>query len=146
MASEVVLFRGKRLDNGQWVVGSLVKMGPIGYVHHFILPEYASAFYDIEVDPATVGQYTGLTDKNRKKIFEGDIVRGEGSKRSQDNFVILWSPAVCGFTAGTGKRVWPALNHATIRAYEIVGNIFDNPDLAQDFMGVQYDQKNRTGR
>lgn len=61
-------------ERGRWFEGSLVKMGPVGYTHYYILPDYASAFYEIEVIPSTVGQYTGLTDKNGKKIFQGDMI------------------------------------------------------------------------
>ena len=126
-----LLFRGKKKVSGKWVVGSLVKMGPVGYVCYFILPDYASAFYDIEVDPDTIGQYTGLTDKNGVKIFEGDILAGSCGGKPLEYFEVWWSEASCGFVAGRGERMRPNMNQATVGRYEIAGNIYDNPELLQ---------------
>ena len=125
-----ILFRGKRIDNGEWVHGSVIVF-PCGGTCIAKKTELDFELEQIEVDPATIAQCTNLTDKNNAKIFEGDIIWGTGSKANMDNFVIRWSEAICGFTAGEGKRVWPNLNQATIGNYEIVGNIHDNPELLE---------------
>ena len=125
-----ILFRGKQLDNGEWVYGYYVHIGPVSCQRAYIIPEYASSLYVNEVDPSTVGQYTGLKDKNGKRIFEGDIAKVLQGKDKDIAYV--------GFENGA-FMLYPKTGNIyerTLWSYwyndwdvEVIGNITDNPEL-----------------
>lgn len=86
-----ILFKAKRLDNGDWVDGFYCCIGPAGQEKHYIIPAYASAFYGVEVDPATVCQYTNIDirweawpSSEVHKIFTGDML-GEWGEDEDGN-------------------------------------------------------------
>ena len=142
-------FRGKRLDNGEWVYGSLlVSAGGDAYIGTWLIksqPIYAECgrrngktndrFNGIglaRVDPETVGQYTGLKDKNGKKIFEGDIVAlvfRDGIQR--DIGTVKYGNFNC--SCCDGVYGWYVDRHGDIRNIQeygiALGNIYDNPEL-----------------
>ena len=134
-----ILFRGKRLDNGEWAEGFY-----ISHLNacHYIIPFRTGGFEAIDnsfyvhkwfkVDPSTIGQYTGLKDKNGKMIFEGDILLlddmngivnyGTGCfcvKLPSPNYLYLNNPAI-----DMVLNEYPGL--------EIIGNIHDNPELLKE--------------
>lgn len=123
-----ILFRGKRTDNGEWVQGYICRYGWIGKEKDYIIPDYASALYTAEIDPETVGQYTGLTDMNGRKIFEGDTVWNsydeDYGKVEWDNdmakFIITFPTFTVDFANVYGEEL------------EIVGNVYDNPELIKE--------------
>lgn len=122
-----ILFRGKRVNNGEWFQGYPCHYGWIGKEKDYIIPDYASALYTAEVDPETIGQYTGLTDVNGNKIFEGDVVRYDYEEErgivQWDNdtarFIITCSTFISDFDSVYGEEL------------EIIGNVYDNPELLE---------------
>ena len=115
-----ILFRGKDIA-GNWHYGV-----PLVFTEDYICMT-APHTYNKSVIPATVGQFTGLTDKNGKRIYEGDIVANawERGVVSYGDFNCSCCDGVFGWSFG----------NADIRNYdnyEVIGNIHDNPELLED--------------
>lgn len=114
-----------RYKNGDWVYGLVSRLGSEKYDIPMEMTN-TDGTSGIDVDRKTVGQYTGLTDKNNVRIFEGDIIHGFGG-----NFAVCWSPEICSFVAGEGRRIRPAMTYGTMKSFEVIGNIYDNPELME---------------
>ena len=139
-----ILFRAKldeRID--EWIKGSLWYDSDstahiIGYRYWGEISKDDLSDLDLiswKVIPKTIGQYTGLTDKNGKKIFEGDIVRALLSWDGEDVADvgrIFYSEELCGFyrTSKVFGDGCPSMSYTD--EYEVIGNIYDNPELIGD--------------
>ena len=119
------LFRGKMIANGKWSEGNLLvtKQGCCITPDATVLGSYGA------VNPNTVGQYTGLTDKNGTKIFEGDVVR-YGDTAHRVVFEQRNGTAYFGLVYSTLETA-PFDNYQDLRQIEVIGNIHDNPELLE---------------
>ena len=126
-----ILFRGKRTDNGEWVYGNYVKgcVEDFAYIVEFGNKELCRNY--VEVIPETVGQYTGLCDKNGKKIFEGDIIREQYAEYMHEDFYIEYVKSCTCFHA-----IYIPTRQIKFSFYhgggEVIGNIHDNPELLKE--------------
>ena len=124
-----ILFRGKDPESGEWYYGYYVKRND-GDRGSLILEDYFLESYEI-VKPETVGQYTGLTDKNGAKIFDGDILEGDLEDRLDPG--AKWRSIVVWGTFGwmcKGRQTLP-MDEFDILEGEVIGNIYDNPELVK---------------
>ena len=113
-----ILFKGKRVDNGEWVYGWYA---PLVCNDKTVIPSIKdSNGIAWKVERNTVSQFTGLCDKNGKKIFEGDIVESPNGTQG----FIEWQNAECAFLVNIGDD-WQTMDDCP---YEVIGNIYDNKE------------------
>lgn len=128
-----ILFRAKRLDTGEWVEGFYLNNPEwdrkLYGVAHWIVSCKNGIRY--EVDPATVGQFTGLVDKNGRRIFEGDVVCDRFGRGPAVVEFCVDDVASCGCCypsfAGSGFKAY----ECNLTESEVIGNIRDNPELLE---------------
>lgn len=125
-----ILFRGKRKIDNRWIEGNFITDEQDlskAYIGYLFSVDNDGTVHDTdvtEVDPETVCQYTGLTDKNGRKIFEGDIILHEMAGKikvqfEKSEFMVIGIDR-------TMFRAWLSSIHGN---FKIIGNIFDNPEL-----------------
>ena len=123
------LFRGKRKDGQGWIEGDLVHTRT---TTQGVVTEIYTLDMSYEVDPETVGQCTGLKDKNGKLIFEGDIVKGLFNFGLEIMSVCTFKDGAFGLTAKQcGAYHFSAFTSMCNVKYEVIGNIHDNPELLE---------------
>lgn len=143
-----ILFRGKRKDNAEWIEGYLVKLGResfsdperYGICNKAVPLGGSGVFYNLKIDeiiPETVGEFTGMTDKNGTEIFEGDIIQTKPNYKLLIKYGEYIPNDFCqfkykdrksfGLFATDGKDDFQMSNHSYL--FEVIGNIHDNPEL-----------------
>ena len=133
-----ILFRAKQIDDGEWVEGYYAMMGKGNLIRHYIVqncaltglfedPEDNMYFNDVEIDPETLCQYTGMVDRNGKRIWEDDIVKHEISdtlgtvKWYQEDYVGWCVDDVMIDEQQFTDEMW--------NECEVIGNAFDDKHL-----------------
>lgn len=156
-----ILFRGKRQDNGEWVVGSFLRRTNPCIEQFAFADDGVPEPYIYAVDPDTVGQYTELNDRHAKRIFENDIVEFCGGK--EQRYLIWWVRETSMLTAipvdgisFNGYDYWnghyPQFEYSTFclmmqdpwgdfRDIRVIGNIHDNPELLNGGSGDDRSKK-----
>lgn len=132
-----ILFRGKsnwsygNTKEGDWLYGMTIS-------RHCYNDEEITSYYigggNKTIHAKTLGQYTGLTDKNDKKIFEGDILADNPDGSITNVFEIFWDEELAGFMLDDGLNLyctneWLKRNESNQILLEVIGNIYDNPEL-----------------
>ena len=142
-----ILFRGKSTDNGKWIEGQYIHLHKTTYcvkedydaapdndIHQIVFEQMTdwglpNEHLRADIDPLTLGQFTGLTDKNNKMIFEGDIVTQPVRETRKH------SPCLVEFKDGKFQAHYISKSYYYDRYYDlnsytkIIGNIHDNPEL-----------------
>ena len=148
-----ILFRGQSVDDSEWIEGFVFNDGLMDssrlFIGDFVIVEAKGKTHDKwhvvghdfeEVIPETVGQYTGLIDKNGKRIFEGDIGKykqTDGAKQNGNPIIcigkVIYNAKTASYAVDSkdeaGRKYF---DYFPIKDFEIVGNIHDNPELLEE--------------
>lgn len=155
-----LLFKGKAKGTGEWISGGYFQRAEAKYyfkkdqalIHSYIASDWTTYFglpRELtlhEVESSTICQYTGLTDKNGKKIFEGDILRGFQYPFCYDGYYNYYAEIIfanCSFMTYTHKNPLSCVRGISdgntelmecwvSEDWEVIGNIYDNPELLED--------------
>jgi uncharacterized phage protein (TIGR01671 family) len=129
-----ILFRGKDADTGEWVYGYY--SGPVGVCECYEICDINDVIGSmVDVDPETVGQYTGWEDKNGEKIFEGDICRFKEWWKGKACWIgkVYFEYGIYVIAGGPNEECEIPFNvqmsRLDISEMEVIGNIYDNPEL-----------------
>ena len=142
------LFKAKRIDNGEWVVGNLItnvffRLGQS--IPYILCPDKADydCFEDFseengifEVQPSTICQCTGLKDDNGNLIWENDVVRVYGDTDDSGNdlyyfYKVVWNKDLCCWWLSDIYTQEDEYLYICLKGIDVIGNIFDNPELVE---------------
>lgn len=125
-----ILFRGKCTANGKWVYGDLLN---VGVDYDYAIRTYGGREHGQvnAVNEKTVGQYTGLTDKNGKRIWEGDIVKTYKFNTPNKKYIIKFDLLLGAFIGESADDMYFTTFDGDSDCFEIIGNIHDNPELLE---------------
>ena len=126
------LYKAKRISDGEWVVGYIIRYGHTGKEKYYIVPIYASDLYCFLIDKTTICQCTGLKDKNGKLIWENDICNYYNPEDKDGigiikNDYVLWIDG----TISMRHKMTPLFYLQCKDEWEVIGNVFDNPELLE---------------
>lgn len=125
-------FRGRRIDNGEWVFGSLIGTDVIVGTIVDWGDDYFNTEWWYKVDPGTVGPLTGLEDSNKQPLWEGDVVMDYMTGNHSE---VVWDPTGCGylFSSPDGQNgsvdIYEFEDMTAGTGFGVIGNIHDNPAL-----------------
>ena len=124
-----ILFRGKRDGDGEWVMGDRA-----GYSDYVMIWDLIDKGVGYLVDPTTVGQFTGLADKNGVKIFEGDILYCEARLDKAEMYVVFEQGQFRMVLCDKFKEYETGRGYYDINSFQktVIGNIHDTPDLVKE--------------
>ena len=128
-----ILFKAKRIDNGEWVEGYVVRKHGLYFIYDIVNSESCRQ-NNYEIDSETICQFTGLCNKNGKRIWENDILMAHLDESYPEDVTyetVEWG--VAGWVAHeTGSTDREYIDKFDLKHFKVVGNIFDNPELLQE--------------
>ena len=116
MSRREILFKAKTKKTSDWVKGCVETLGK----------DNINVMFEVEIRPETICQYTGITDKNGKKIFEGDRIRFETFEKETIERIVFWDDEYSRFSVLLNGAIAVGVNRHLSRDIEVIGNVHDN--------------------